>query len=167
MRFDYPPVMRRATLSLLLPVALASLTGCLERTVKITSEPQGAIVWLNDQEIGRTPVEADFTYFGDYSVQLRREGYEPVSTVCTMKTPIKELPVVDLAAEAMPARFRTNIHWHFDLVPVAETTLPPRQAEQRVVQAGRAMREQLEGFDASAAPGDAAPQDEPASATSN
>ena len=30
-------------------------TGCVERTIRVTSEPAGARVWLNDRDIGVTP----------------------------------------------------------------------------------------------------------------
>lgn len=98
------------------------LGGCLERTIHITSDPPGALVWLNDIEVGRTPLETDFTYYGEFSVRLRREGYEPIVTSRTAKAPVYEWPVVDLAAELWPQRISTDIRWHFDLVPAAERT---------------------------------------------
>lgn len=98
---------------------LGALSGCLERTIVVTSEPEGAVVYLNDQEIGRTPVEADFTYFGVYDLRLNLEGYEPVVTSRKAATPLKEMPPIDLAAEAIPAKLPTRISWHFVLTPLA------------------------------------------------
>ncbi len=43
--------------------------GCVERTVTITSEPDNALVYLNDEEIGRTPVTVSFTFYGVYDVR--------------------------------------------------------------------------------------------------
>ncbi|MFB3120043.1 MAG: PEGA domain-containing protein [Stenotrophomonas maltophilia] len=40
----------------------------------ITSEPPGALVWLNDREIGRTPVDVDFEFYGRYDVRLHLPG---------------------------------------------------------------------------------------------
>jgi hypothetical protein len=100
-------------------LALAS-GGCLKRTIAVTTEPPGALVWLNDVEIGRTPVETDFTYYGVYDVRVRREGYEPIATKMKANTPIYEQPGLDLVAEALPTRTHTVIRWHFDLAPVAE-----------------------------------------------
>ena len=37
-------------------VSLPGLTGCVQRTITVNSDPQGALVYLNDIEIGRTPV---------------------------------------------------------------------------------------------------------------
>lgn len=95
--------------------------GCLERTVTITSKPPGAVVWLNDVEVGRTPVTTGFTFYGVYDVRLRKEGYEPVVTTREAKAPIYEHPPLDLAAEALPVRVRTRLSWDFELVPASAT----------------------------------------------
>ncbi|HQI29243.1 MAG TPA: PEGA domain-containing protein, partial [Sedimentisphaerales bacterium] len=42
------------------------LTGCVERRLTIYTEPPGAIVTLNDQEIGVSPVTVPFNWYGDY-----------------------------------------------------------------------------------------------------
>ncbi len=49
-------------------------TGCVQRTITITSDPPHAIVWLNDEEIGRTPVTVPFTFYGKYDVRIVHEG---------------------------------------------------------------------------------------------
>lgn len=61
---------------LLLPLlALALwLTGCIERTITITSEPSGSLVHLNDEEVGRTPLTVPFTFYGVYDVRLEHEA---------------------------------------------------------------------------------------------
>ena len=57
-------------------VACLCLTGCVRRTISISSEPAGALCWLNGREIGRTPLSVDFIYYGDY----------PSFTDCTTNT---------------------------------------------------------------------------------
>jgi hypothetical protein len=54
-------------------IGASTLVGCVERTISITSEPRGALVYLNDEEVGRTPVSVPFTYYGVYDVRLERE----------------------------------------------------------------------------------------------
>lgn len=110
----------------------AVLTGCLEHTIVVTSEPAGAVVYLNDQEIGRTPVEADFRYFGVYDVRLNLEGYEPIVTSRKAAAPLYEVPPIDLAAEAVPAKLPTRIEWHFVMAPLAsQVPGADREALQR------------------------------------
>ncbi len=52
---------------------MAVAGGCVERTIHITSDPSGALVHLNDEEVGRTPVTVPFTFYGVYSVRLTQE----------------------------------------------------------------------------------------------
>jgi hypothetical protein len=131
--------MRRfATFAVL--AAACVLPGCLERTIRITSDPPGAVVWLNDTELGRTPVETDFTFYGVYDIRMRREGYEPVTTSREAKAPVYEYPGIDLVAEAIPARIPTLIEWHFDLVPLAESSQPKAQTETELLTRAREMR---------------------------
>lgn len=96
------------------------LQGCVERTISITSEPPGAIVWLNDVEIGRTPVETGFTFYGTYDVRLRLEGHDPILASRTASAPVYDFPAIDLLAEAVPAKIESKIDWHFVLTPTPE-----------------------------------------------
>lgn len=121
-------------------LALVPLSGCLKRTISVTTTPPGAIVWINDVEVGRTPLETDFTFFGNYDVRLRREGYEAITTNMKVKAPLHETPPIDLAAEAIPAKFETKVAWHFDLVPVAENAGDKLAAERAMIERATAMR---------------------------
>lgn len=96
---------------------LVYATGCVDRRIAITSEPPGALVHLNDQEVGRTPLEVNFEWFGTYDVRLTLDGYEPITTSREAEPPLHEQPGIDLIALAMPMTSRTRIAWHFELQP--------------------------------------------------
>lgn len=114
--------MRPGTRAILMTLACAmlasTLTGCLHRRIFVTSDPPGATVYLNDVEIGRTPVEVDFTYFGVYDVRLRKPGYEPIATSEKASAPVYEWPGIDLLAEAIPADITTKVRWSYTLTPI-------------------------------------------------
>lgn len=112
--------MRKTALAAAALATALTLTGCVQRKIRVTSTPPGARVLLNDQEIGVTPVETRFTFYGGYDVQLIKPGYEHVHELRQAKAPLHEYPVVDLAATAVPADINHTIEWHFDLTPVAE-----------------------------------------------
>lgn len=148
----------RTSLALLLPLAaIALLPGCgrQERIIEVTSTPTGALVWLNDAELGRTPVQAEFLHFGTYDVRLRLEGYEPIVTSREAHTPIHEFPPIDLIAAALPGDRVTRINWHFDLQPLAER-VDPAAAERDLLDRARDFRTR------SIPPAPAAPPAEPA-----
>lgn len=124
---------------------LFALPGCVERTITVTSEPPGAVVWINDVEVGRTPVETDFTFYGVYDVRLRLEGYEPVLTSRNAKAPVYDLPGLDLAAEALPTKIESNIAWHFVLTPLAEREPGADRSalQDQLIERARSTREQV------------------------
>jgi hypothetical protein len=119
-------------------LALAlGLSGCVEQTLSIQSNPPGAIVYLNGQEVGSTPLTRDFTFYGDYDVVLRKDGYQTLKTDKEMHAPIYQWVPLDLVMELMPFRVKDQRHWEFTLQPASTQPVPPEAI------LGRA--EQLEG----------------------
>lgn len=89
---------RKASIVALLAI---SLTGCVERTVSITTEPQGATVFLNDEEVGQSPIKVPFTWYGDYEIIVRKPGYKTLQTHHKIKAPWYQTPVIDIFAECL------------------------------------------------------------------
>lgn len=105
----------RTQLSFVLALAgTVCVGGCVQRTITVTSEPTGALVHLNDEEVGRTPVTVPFTWYGTYDVRLERQGYAPLWTQAEAAAPWWEYPGPDLVAEAIPG-VKSEVDWHFEL----------------------------------------------------
>jgi hypothetical protein len=117
----------------LLCAASLMCCGCVERLITITSEPSGALVHLNDEEVGRTPLTVPFTFYGTYDVRLETEGYEPLWTMRKAKAPWWETPPVDLLVEALPSA-KSHLTWHFKM----ETEAP--EDEQALLGHARQIR---------------------------
>ncbi|GJM18929.1 MAG: hypothetical protein DHS20C14_11420 [Phycisphaeraceae bacterium] len=142
------PTMSRALPAAALLLVSLTLTGCIERRIRVTSEPPGAIVWLNDREIGRTPVETSFTFHGDYDVRLALPGHEPIHTERRAKAPVHEWPGIDLVATALPVKFDNTIEWHFDLEPSLELTQDRDEYETDLVERAERLRQRaITGID--------------------
>jgi PEGA domain len=120
--------------------AVALLGGCLERRVSVTSDPSGAVVYANDVELGRTPCEASFTYFGAYDVRVEKDGFEPLRQRVQARTPIYEYPPIDLVATAIPVHIEKVVKWHFKLEPALETVQGREQLEAGIVQRANDLR---------------------------
>lgn len=86
-------------IAIILGLLLLALGGCIERTVSINTEPEGAIVMLNDEEVGRTPVRVPFTWYGDYDIIIRKPGFQTVKTHHKINTPWYETPGIDIFTE--------------------------------------------------------------------
>lgn len=92
------------------------LTGCVERLITVTTEPPGAMVWLNGEEVGATPVTTPFTWYGDYDVVIRKDGYETVKTAKQTPEPFYQWPGLDLIAECLlPFTITDHHQWEFEL----------------------------------------------------
>ncbi|HZW08324.1 MAG TPA: PEGA domain-containing protein [Phycisphaerales bacterium] len=124
-------------------VLAAGLAGCVERRLEITSEPPGALVYVNDQEVGRTPTEASFLFHGVYDVRVELEGYEPLRTTAEAEAPFYEYAPLDLAAEALPTRIHNVQHWHFVLEPALELAQTKEELEAGLLGRAATMRDEL------------------------
>ena len=109
----------RANLVLLVLLAALS-TGCVRRTIMITSQPPGVLIWINDREVGRTPVDVDFEYYGVYDVRLELAGYEPMMTSGKASAPWWDKVGADFFAELVPADLHSEVRWHYVLTPLTE-----------------------------------------------
>ncbi|MHC5022617.1 MAG: PEGA domain-containing protein [Planctomycetota bacterium] len=129
-------------LKLFLACIVLAATGCVERTISITSEPPGALVWLNEREVGRTPVDVEFLTYGTYDVRLQLADHEPLATSGDAKVPWWEIPPLDLLAAASPFTFRRHVKWHFDLEPARSE---PGPLKNRALELRGAIEDDEEG----------------------
>ena len=107
-------------LALLVSVGIAG--GCVRRTLTIQTEPAGALIFLNDEEIGRSPVTTDFTWYGDYDVIIRQPGYQTLQTHVEVRRPWYQVMPIDFAAEVLWPRHIVDAHtFDFSLTPAEPT----------------------------------------------
>ena len=92
-------------------------TGCVKRTISISSIPEGALVWVNDREMGRTPISFDFTYYGEYDVRLELDGFEPIMSSRWATSPMWDALIIDLATEVVHPSAHSDVRWEFVLEP--------------------------------------------------
>ena len=94
--------------------------GCVERKLTINTQPQGALVILNDEEIGTSPVMVSFEWYGDYWVIINKEGFETLDTHRELKGPWYDHFPFDLLAMLNPKRTIDSYEWTFELAPKVE-----------------------------------------------
>ena len=123
---------------LLASILLSGIVGgCARRTVDITSDPSGALVYLNGEEIGRTPLRYDFTWYSDYDVILRNDGFETLKTHHKIDPPLLFIPPLDLVGELVGAR--DHRHWNFTMQPANLAATNPAGLVNR----GQALKKDL------------------------
>jgi hypothetical protein len=121
-----------------LAVAAAALGGCVEREMKITTEPAGALVYVSDREVGRTPLALPFTWYGDYDIQISLEGYTSIRTNAEISPPWYEVPPLDLLSHMAPWTYRDQRYLHYKLEKQEQLTDEQliKQAEEMKLRTG-------------------------------
>ena len=114
------------------------LGGCVHRQLTVTTDPPGALVQLNGQEFGRTPVTRDFTWYGTYDVALRMEGHETRKTTGEVIAPWWQWVPFDLLAELLPLTDRRQLHYR--MKPATQETADP----ERMLDRAETLRGQLQ-----------------------
>ena len=94
------------------------LGGCVERRLTINTKPQDALVVLNDEEIGQSPVTVPFNWYGDYNVRISKEGFQTLKTHRRLKSPWYDKFPWDFFAQIVsPKKIRDSYEWTFELAP--------------------------------------------------
>lgn len=94
-------------------------TGCshnMHRRMTIRSEPPGALVLLEGEEIGYTPVSMDFDHYGTREITLIKDGYETVTAMQKVRTPWYQKVPVDLVSDNFsPVKINDRMEYTFTL----------------------------------------------------
>jgi hypothetical protein len=94
------------------------LSGCVQRRMTIRSNPPGALVYVDDNEIGPTPVSASFTYYGKRKIRLVKDGYETLTVMQEIPTPWYEYVPLDFISENLvPGKIRDQRVLDYQLRP--------------------------------------------------
>ena len=116
------------------------LPGCVEQTIDVQSDPPGALVWLNGHEVGRTPMTTPFTFYGNFDVALRKEGYETLKTQSKVMPPWYQLPPIDLLSALLPIPLKDEHRLSYTMQPASTQPADP----QVMLQRAEALQKKLE-----------------------
>lgn len=113
------------TLRLLTGLLAAAGAGCVERTARVQTRPPGALVTINDEEVGVSPVKFSFQWYGDYEIIIRKPGYETLRTHHRIDPPWYQWPPFDLVAEVLwPGMIRDeHVLPTFELTPTTQPVI--------------------------------------------
>ena len=94
----HPQVGVFLALSMGMLVVVAS-AGCVQRRMTIRSNPPGALVYVDDYQIGTTPVSTDFVYYGTRKIRLVKDGFETLTVRQPFPIPWYEVFPLDFVTE--------------------------------------------------------------------
>jgi hypothetical protein len=86
---------------LALLAALATAPGCnsVKRKILVRSYPEGALVTIDKQPIGHTPVAVPVTYYGTREIQLEMDGYQTRKVKHRFAAPWYQIPPFDFLTD--------------------------------------------------------------------
>jgi hypothetical protein len=97
---------------------LGSLAGCVERRYTIRTNPPGALVIVNGEEIGPTPVSKSFVYYGDREITMMLDGFETRTVVEPINAPWWDNYLTEFFSENLiPYTFRDEREFCYQLGP--------------------------------------------------
>jgi hypothetical protein len=123
-----PPHGRFAIVALLAAVCFGS--GCVYRRIIVRSDPPGARVLIDGQEVGYTPTGIPFTYYGTRRLTVIKPGFETHSELVTIPPPwYQYLPLDFVSDNFLPEHVadRHDINWQLS----PQTVVPLDQLQQR------------------------------------
>ena len=85
----------------ILIIAVSSMTGCLRKRATIRSSPPGAMVYIDKNPIGLTPVSTSFTYVGTRNFEIIRDGYRTEKFLRRLSPRWYEIPPLDFFSETL------------------------------------------------------------------
>lgn len=92
--------------------------GCVQRRLTIRSNPPGALVYVDNYEIGTTPVSTDYIYYGTRRIRLIKDGYATLDIKQWIPPPWYEIfPLEFVSENLVPAEIRDHRVLEFQLVP--------------------------------------------------
>ena len=131
---------QRIALALLIGLTLLP-GGCVRRRLNVRSNPPGAIVYVDTQQIGTTPCSVDFVYYGTREIRLVKAGYETLTINQPIPAPWYQIPPIDFVAENLvPTKIRDNRTVSYDLAP--QLVVPTQQLIDR----GQQLRGETQQF---------------------
>jgi PEGA domain len=123
----------RSCILVLIAMTLLPGSGCVRRRLNVRTNPPGALVYVDNQQIGTTPCSVDFVYYGTREIRLVKPGYETLTVNQPIPTPWYQIPPLDFVSENLvPTKIRDNRTVMYDLAP--QIVVPTEQLLDRAQQ---------------------------------
>ncbi len=77
------------------------MPGCVRRRMTVRTNPSGAMVYVDHQSVGTTPVSTSFTYYGTRQIEIIKDGYRTEKFLRRFNPPWYEWPGLDFISETL------------------------------------------------------------------
>ncbi len=91
----------------------------MQRRVLVNSNPEGALVTIDHQPIGHTPVAVPFTYYGTREVRIEMDGFQTQKIKHRFVPPWYQIPPLDFITDNFwPREINDDRLLDFQLTPL-------------------------------------------------
>jgi hypothetical protein len=120
--------------SIVLVVTIAlPADAIVRRRLNVNSNPQGALVYVDNQQIGTTPCSVDFTYYGTREIRLIKPGFETLTVNQPIPAPWYQYTPIDFVSENLVTmKIRDNRTVNYNLAP--QLVVPAQELIDRASQ---------------------------------
>ncbi|HXX92925.1 MAG TPA: PEGA domain-containing protein [Planctomycetota bacterium] len=123
-------------------LAAASLVGCVERFIAVRTDPPGAMVTLDDQKIGPTPVDIPYTWYGMRLLSVDLAGYREVREIIALNPPWWQFSPLDFITDVvLPVTITDRTEFSY---PLEKATAKPDRELEEVRKRAAELREKAE-----------------------
>jgi len=127
-----------ASMLLLLTLVTAE-SGCVSRRMTIRTNPPGALVEVDGERLGLTPVSSDFLYYGTREITISAPGYETLTVAQPVPPPWYQIfPFEFFSDNLLPFRVTNRHEFVYQLRPRD----PQLDVEDRLMERARGFRSQ-------------------------
>jgi hypothetical protein len=114
---------RNIRMLLLTGLVLGLGTGCVKRRYTIRTDPPGALVYVNGEEVGTTPVSRNYTYYAPREIVLLSDGYKTEKIIEPFPAPWWDNSLTDFFTEnLLPVTLRDEREFDYRLTPQTNPT---------------------------------------------
>ncbi len=131
---------------LILVIVLFLSAGCVTRTITIRTNPSNALVYVDNELVGESPVEIPFTYYGTRKITIEKRDadgrliYERKTVLEKIKRPVYEMFPLDFFSENLwPFGIQDNHILNYDLAELKP--LSRKEQQKRVIENAEELRQ--------------------------
>lgn len=108
----------RGPLVLLLFFGVSLVSGCVERRYTVRTDPPGATIIVNGEEIGPSPASRSFYYYGHREITMIKDGYETQTVIQPVNAPWWDNYFTEFFTENfVPYHLRDEREFQYKLTP--------------------------------------------------
>ena len=121
---------------LILVATVFAFSGCVTRSITVKTNPSNALVYIDDELIGESPVTMPFTFYGTRKIMIERKDedgaltHERTVAFEKIKAPVYQVFPLDFFSELVwPFKIKDEQVLSYNLVELDPLSIKERQAK--------------------------------------